>query len=629
MLGQGPVGIHVHHDAQQRLGAFLLEGANQLRQRRVGHAAPDEMFVDVGHQAPPPVGAGIKNFGTPGALVPGIGRTRFRLIDRYIRLSFQKRTGAVGGMIVNDHEGYGAKAAVMFKKRTDDVGFVMGKGKAGDEAFLMTGRATARKMGQIGGKRCHLFLLAKRCRLEDQEPGRPVAGAHTMAHAGPGQPKQEQKGRMLRYRILMTLAWLAVPFVFVLRLMRGKDSAATFAARLGFGRRRTGRQPVIWLHAASVGELNTLVLLLPPLGARFPEHELLITVSNRIAFGKAREMAGEKVHAAIAPLDLPSAVGRFLRRWRPVLAITLENEIYPIRIEALARTRVPIMHVNARMSERSHAAWARHRPFARRVFGHVRHCFAQDPASAERFADLGVPPGRIEVIPNLKRFQTGAPPDHPDLAHLLARWPRKRTICAASTHRGEDETLIAAYARARAAHPGLKLILVPRHPNRAGEIARLLQEAELTFAIRSKNERPTARTDVLLADTVGEMALWYAASAITFVAGSLLPIGGHTPYEPAAFGSAITHGPHYANFREAYSALLENGGSVQAENAERIAEAWGRLLNPATRTAQVDTARRVLLEGEDRTRTFSRITDTVAALLPSDSRAPVASGTRS
>ncbi len=422
---------------------------------------------------------------------------------------------------------------------------------------------------------------------------------------------------MLRYRIVMALAWLAIPVAFVLRLARGKDSPTTFAARLGLARSGAGGRPVIWLHAASVGELNTLTLLIGPFLEAFPGHDLLVTVSNRIAYEKARALAGERVHVAIAPLDFPSALRRFLGRWQPVLSLTLENEVYPLRMEALARRGVPIIYVNARMSERSHAAWARRRQFARHVFGRIRLCFAQDPASGERFEDLGVPQERMRMLGNLKQFQPAVPPDHPDLATIRAAFPPERTLLVASTHRGEDETLIEAFQAARARHPGLRMILAPRHPARSGEIAQLLGRAGLAFATRSKGEMPGRKDDVYLADTVGEMALWYASAAVTFVAGSLVPVGGHTPYEPAGFGSAIIHGPMYSNFEEAYARLLAEKGSVQAENAEEIAAAWIALLDPDTRSAQVKAAQKALFEGGDKARVIGGIIGEIAPLLPS------------
>ncbi len=422
---------------------------------------------------------------------------------------------------------------------------------------------------------------------------------------------------MLRYRALMALAWLAVPVAFVLRLLQGKDTPATFAARLGFAGTTAGTRPVIWLHAASVGEMNTLSLLIRPFLEAFSGHDLLVTVSNRIAFEKARGLAGERVHVAIAPLDFPSALRRFLNRWRPVLSLTLENEVYPLRMETLEKRGVPIVYVNARMSAKSHAAWARHLRFARRIFGHIRLCFAQDSASAERFADLGVEKERIRMIGNLKRFQPAQVPDHPDLAAIRAVFPPERTLLVASTHRGEDEILIEAFRLARARTPGLRMILAPRHPARAGEIARLLEGAGLSFATRSKGEMPGLEDDVYLADTVGEMALWYSLAATTFVAGTLLPVGGHTPYEPAGFGSAIIHGPMYSNFEEAYARLLAEKGSVQAENAEKIAAAWHSLLDPAIRSAQVKAAQKALFEGGDKARAIGEIIHEITALLPS------------
>jgi len=420
-----------------------------------------------------------------------------------------------------------------------------------------------------------------------------------------------------RYRLLMLLAWLAVPFVAVQRVAKGKDSFQTFRARLGFGfRGGTAANPkLLWLHAASVGEFNTLKILLPALSRELPDYDHLITVSNKIAFEKARALQSGTVHVSIAPLDFTSVLRRFLNRWQPACMITIENEVYPNRNVELHKRRTPIVFVNARMSAQSHARWARNPDLARTVFGCIDYCFAQDENSHRRFADLGVDPERLEMPGNLKQFQTATLGAHPDLARIQSVFPYQYTICAASTHKGEDRILLQAFGLARKQCPQLKLILVPRHARRAAEIEALIKAEGFSHAVRSKSELPAAGDDIYLADTMGEMSLWYTAAAITFVAGSLVPVGGHTPYEPAAFGSAIVHGSQYANFQAVYEGLIAAEGSIQANTPEDIARAWLKLTDPDRRDSQIKIARQALGESTSKEDILRRITRRIASFL--------------
>ena len=186
---------------------------------------------------------------------------------------------------------------------------------------------------------------------------------------------------MLKYRILMTLAWLAVPFIFAQRILTGKDSTKTFIARLGFGTGNTANPRLIWLHAASLGEFNTLSLLMPVLSKEFENYDFLITVSNKIAFEKAKLLRSHRIHVEIAPVDFNSVVKKFLNHWAPSCLITIENEVYPNRTVKCAQNKIPIIFVNARMSEKSYTTWARNSRFSKRVFGCIDYCFAQDEKS--------------------------------------------------------------------------------------------------------------------------------------------------------------------------------------------------------------------------------------------------------
>jgi 3-deoxy-D-manno-octulosonic-acid transferase len=420
---------------------------------------------------------------------------------------------------------------------------------------------------------------------------------------------------VLKYRLIMTLAWLLVPFALILRILTGKDSFETFKARLGFGTQNSANPKLLWLHAASLGEFNTLELLLPVLMEKFPNYDLLITVSNRITFEKAKLLRTNHIHVDIAPFDFGLVTTKFLNHWSPSCLITIENEVYPNRNVKSAQNGIPIVFVNARMSEKSFRTWSKNAKLAKKVFGCITYCFAQDQNSFQRFTDLGVAPDRIEMPGNLKQFQQATPVDHPDLHTVHAAFPKQNTLCAASTHKGEDRIILEAFQMAKDVRPDLKLILAPRHAKRSPEIEKLIETTRFACSIRSQNELPFETDDIYLADTVGEMPLWYSAAAVTFVAGSLVPVGGHTPYEPAAFGSAIIHGSQYSNFQAIYEQLVANRGSLQADTAEDIAESWLRLLDPGLRQTQNTAAQKALFENNDKEKMLGQVALKIASLL--------------
>ncbi len=420
---------------------------------------------------------------------------------------------------------------------------------------------------------------------------------------------------MLKYRLLMMLAWLAVPFVFVQRLITGKDNFKTFVARLGYTSQNSANPRLIWLHAASLGEFNTLELLLQRLSQKFTNYDLLITVSNKIAFERAKQHRSSKIHVVIAPTDFGSVTNKFLNHWKPSCLITIENEVYPHRNVKCAQNGVPIIFVNARMSAKSYATWHKNPGLSKRVFSCIDYCFAQDQNAFERFSALGVPADRMAMLGNLKQFQKAIPVGHPDLQTIRSAFPKQNTICVASTHKGEDQIVLDALKIAKQTNPDLKLILVPRHAKRAPEIIALIEKSGFSHTVRSQGNLPSTTVDIYLADTMGEMPLWYSSASQTFVAGSLVPVGGHTPYEPAAYNSAISHGSQYSNFQVIYEQLVTAHGSLQADTAEEIARAWLRLCDPAVRKAQLAAAQKALFENNDKEKMLDTIVQKIASLL--------------
>lgn len=390
---------------------------------------------------------------------------------------------------------------------------------------------------------------------------------------------------MALYRFLMTI---------LLALMLARQAIARLVGRprrdganerlRAHGPLPEGTGPLIWVHGASNGEMAAARPLLTGL-ARDRPVRLLITTNSRTARDLVAGWGLPRTAVRLAPLDHPWLVGPFLRKTRPAALVILENELWPERLVRSAAAGVPVLVLGGRLSAGSARNWARFPGLARRLMAEVRWLAPQDAASGERFLSLGLDPGRIGPVLVLK-----AQADRPLTAAPGLPFDRAATLLAASTHEGEEEMILAAFATLLRERPDARLILAPRHPRRREAIAALITRHGFSFATRSRSQPATAATQAYLADTMGEMALWYQAAGLTFVGGSLVDRGGHTPFEPAAFGSAILHGPSVTNFAAPYGALDAGGGAVRVRDAADLAAAVALLVGNAA--AQADLAAR-------------------------------------
>lgn len=376
------------------------------------------------------------------------------------------------------------------------------------------------------------------------------------------------------------------------RAARGKEDPARLPERLGrAGLARPGGR-LVWLHAASVGEAVSALPLIEALG-RCIDAAFLLTTGTVTS---ARRVAGALPPGAMhqfAPVDTHRAVRRFLDHWRPDLAVWIESELWPRLVMETARRGVPMALVNARLSERSFRRWRRLPAMARRMLGSFRTVLAQDEETVERLRALGVA-GR--TAGNLKALVRVPDCDLGELASIRAALGRRPVWLAASTHAGEEGAVLGAQRALRQTHRPL-LILAPRHPERGDEVARLVAGAGLGAARRSAGGLPHGEADVWLADTLGEMGLWCRLAPVCFVGGSLVPAGGHTPFEPALLGAAVLHGPHVANFAPAYAALDRGGGALAVQDADALAAALDRLLGDPAAAEELGARARAVHEG--------------------------------
>lgn len=420
---------------------------------------------------------------------------------------------------------------------------------------------------------------------------------------------------MFLYRLLISLAAPA----FVVRLLR--DDADDRAERLGRARPGKPAGHVVWLHAASNGELTSARPVIEGLLNRRPDLQVLITCNTVTGRTLARGWHLDRCAVHLAPLDYRTCLRRVLDNWAPAALIVIENELWPNRMLAMAGRGCPVIVLSARMSRGSARMWGRFPGLARKVIGTISYLSAQDADSSQRFVRLGLPADRIGPVCN---FKTGAAQDtHPDtkeLDRLRPDLPRDHTLLAASTHAGEEEIVLEGFREALAAKPDLRLILAPRHPRRRPEIETIARRLGLGVAVRSRGETIGPGHPVYLADTMGEMPLWYALAGVTFVGGSLVDKGGHTPFEPAAHGSALLHGPHLDNFAEIYAQLQACGGSRQVLDAGGLRDAL-LSLDAKTRSHMVTAATRAI-EGIQDSAAVDKILDDVLGVIGPGRRRP-------
>lgn len=392
------------------------------------------------------------------------------------------------------------------------------------------------------------------------------------------------------------------------RLKAGKEDPDRFAERFGEASLPRPKGPLIWFHAASVGESLSLLELLRVLRKTRPELTLLVTTGTRSSAELLARRLPKGVLHQFVPVDLPKAVERFLDHWRPDLALLTESEIWPRLMRAVHQRGCPLLLLNGRMSAKSARIWCRLRGSGPQIFGLFARLFVQDDTLAVRFITAGAPSGRITVTGSLKEGAIPLP-DAPEERSVLAKAIGNRPVwVAASTHPGEEEILAEAHRIARQSLPDLLLILVPRHPERGPELAKMLAADGINVALRSAQEPPQTRTQIYVADTFGELGLWYRLTNIAFLGGSLTDVGGHNPFEPAALGAAILHGPNVASFTDIYQRLGAGGATQQITDAPDLARAVLDLSNPEHAARMAEAAWRISSEG-------SGVTDQVLAAL--------------
>ncbi|MBS0213497.1 MAG: lipid IV(A) 3-deoxy-D-manno-octulosonic acid transferase [Proteobacteria bacterium] len=417
--------------------------------------------------------------------------------------------------------------------------------------------------------------------------------------------------RLLRgvYACVMYAMVPAILYHLVWRGLRDRNYFRRWSERFGwYG--VAPLPPSIWIHAVSVGEVIAVAPLVDALRARHPDALVLVTTATPTGAAQvAARWKGEVVHLYL-PCDLRGAVRRFLAHARPRIGVVMETEIWPNLYLEMRRAEVPLLLVNARLSQRSLNGYLPVRPLIRMALGCVDEIAAQSEADAQRFVRAGAPAQRVRVIGNIK-YDLRVPDGLDALAReRRAAWGATRPVwIAASTHEGEESFVIDAHARLRERFPGLLLLWAPRHPARFPFAIAACRQRGWRTGARSARAMADADTDCFVIDSLGELLGYYATADVAFVGGSVQAIGGHNVLEPAALGVPSVVGPHTANFTEATALLRDAGALLQAGDADGVTRALADLLADPARSRAMGAAARALVERERGalTRTLARV----------------------
>lgn len=390
------------------------------------------------------------------------------------------------------------------------------------------------------------------------------------------------------YRALASVAEPALRIWLDRRVGRDKEEAQRLGERRGLASRPRPAGRVLWVHAASLGETRSVLSLIERIVVTHPDiHVLLTTFTVTAARLVADRPPANTIHQFV-PLDVPRWIARFLDHWRPDAAIWVEGELWPNLVAAAHQRGLPMALVNARLSSRSFARWRA----ARAVFPAPLEAFApvlaQSAGDAERLQQLGALDARC--VGNLKFDGAPLAVDANELARLRAAVGRRPMWLAASTHPGEEVIVAQAHREMTTRWADLLTIVVPRHATRGAEIEAILAAEGLSVARRTPGVAPSDTHGVYLADTMGELGLFYRLVGLAFIGGSLVPHGGQNPLEPARLDCALVFGPHMTNFGDIAAALIAARGAFEIRDAKSLAAVIGRMLDDASERARCAAA---------------------------------------
>ena len=410
--------------------------------------------------------------------------------------------------------------------------------------------------------------------------------------------------------LLLTLA--SLPWLVWQAIAKGKYREGYAAKFLGRVPWRESRATCLWFHAVSVGEVNLIAPLVKRMRAERPDWECVVSTTTMTGMQVARKKYPDLM-VFYCPLDFTWAVRAAMRRIRPAVLVLAELELWPNLVRAAGEHGAKVAVVNGRLSEHSFRGYRRIRPLVRRVLRQIDLVAVQDEVFAERFRQLGAWPESVHVTGSLK--YDGAETDRKNpatvrLAALAGIGADEVVFLAGSTQEPEEAMALETFRQLSPDHPRLRLLLVPRHPDRFDSVARLLDASGIAWQRRSSLGENTISTRVLLVDALGELAAWWGTAAIAFVGGSLGTRGGQNMIEPAAYGAAVCFGPNTWNFRDVVERMLEHNAAVVVKNQEQLTTFVSRCLEAPGEAAELGARARALVQQQlgATERTLDRLT---------------------
>ena len=333
-------------------------------------------------------------------------------------------------------------------------------------------------------------------------------------------------------------------------------------------------QNVIWFHAVSVGEAEAVFPLVRHLQTQFPQAKFLITTTTPTGSARVRAVLGQTVEHVYLPYDLPIIIRRFMRCFKPMLAVIMETEIWPNLFSACGENNIPLYVINARLSEKSACGYLKLPSLIHPVLANIKQVAAQTQEDANRFIAIGAKPEQVAVVGNIK-FDLEIPEEIIEEGQQLKAsvFNQRFVWLVASTHNGEEQTFMDIYKELKPTIPELLLLIVPRHPERFTEVGELCGQNKLAVVTRTSKQPCKPNTDVYLADTMGELKMLYATADIAFIGGSMVPVGGHNLLEAAAIGVPVLFGPYMANFKEIADKVLSHNAAIQCQDNAAIVKA--------------------------------------------------------
>ena len=379
------------------------------------------------------------------------------------------------------------------------------------------------------------------------------------------------------YRMATTLGGPLIRMYLNKRLKRGKEDPLRFEERLGKASLPRPDGQVVWIHAASVGESLSILPLIERVHSDHPSWSVLVTTGTVTSARLMKDRLPKGAMHQYVPADRVSYVRRFLEHWKPNLALWVESEFWPNLVIETRASAVPMVVVNGRMSETSFKGWLKNRAMIKRLLSAFQLVLARDEIDAERFRTLGAK--NVDVPGNLKFACGPLPVDDQALKTLQGQMGKRPRWLAASTHAGEEAICGRIHLALKHESPNLLTIIVPRHPERGSAVADELKAIDLNVAHRTAGDPITPETDIYIADTMGELGLFYRLSDIVFIGKTLAGGGGQNPIEPAQLSCALVFGPDMSNFENNANALIVAGGAYEAQDEQHLNTIVKTLLN--------------------------------------------------